>query len=87
LKSVFLEQINQKSIINGSVYISAKLFDTHLRTYFDTYHIRFSSYEKKNILLTNSKNRPFNDIEAKATYQNSPRNRINKKTGSMIKNQ
>jgi hypothetical protein len=27
------------------------------------------------------------DIEAKATYQNSPRNRINKKTGSMIKNQ
>jgi len=42
-----LEQINQKSIINGSVYISAKLFDTHLRTYFDTYHIRFSSYEKK----------------------------------------
>lgn len=30
---------------------------------------------------------PYNDIEAKATYQNSPRNRINKKTGSMIKNQ
>ena len=30
---------------------------------------------------------PSDDIEAKATYQNSPRNRINKKTGSMIKNQ
>lgn len=55
---------------------------------FPTFQCRYVyQYQKKNILLPNSKNRPFNDIEAKATYQNSPRNRINKKTGSMIKNQ